>query len=104
MAYGYMRAADALAAGLYGKYNDKLFDELRNTSDEITKLRKAIWDAEFDANCIDRNPQPDSELQPSLSPDTVLWVRSQKKSLKQLVLHRRDLGGAVPQECENWWK
>jgi NTE family protein len=85
MAYGYMRAAEAVSNTL---------DKLWTISDQITRLRLEIWNLENSAN---GQPQvPDSDIEPVPVPSALEQVRSAKLGLRNVVCGYQALGGIVP--------
>jgi predicted acylesterase/phospholipase RssA len=94
MAYGFMRAADALDG-----HNDPT-GRSKDLADAITRLRKRVWEGEASAEGH-RGPRR-GRMQPSKDPGALRGVRSMKWQLKALLDERRSLGGALPNDSDRW--
>ncbi len=95
MAYGYMRAFDVVE----GSNDLGKFENLKRTSDEITRLRLKLWKMEHRANDEPRHDEKLSTIEPkpSFGPDYLRHIRKLKENLKALVDERLQFGDdAVP--------
>jgi NTE family protein len=99
MAYGYMRAFDVVE----GNSDPGKFENLKRTSDDITRLRLKLWKMEHPANGEPRNNETLSiiEPKPSSGPDYLRHIHELKQNLKALVDERLQFGDdAVPPGVE----
>lgn len=97
MAYGYMVAADSVEG------SREHLARSRNLADMITRLRKEIWDLEYEADGQQKPNYYYGTLVPTRSPEALRSVRQKKRELKVLVDERRRLGGTLPSDAEMWW-
>jgi predicted acylesterase/phospholipase RssA len=103
MAYGYMRAFDVVE----GSSDPGKFENLKRTSDEITRLRLKLWKMEHRANGEPGHTEMLSIIKPKLQPGTDYLhnVSKLKWNLKVLVEERLQFGNdAVPPDVETWWE
>lgn len=103
MAYGYMRAFDVVE----GSSDPGKFENLKRTSDEITRLRLKLWEMEHRANDERRHNEMLSIIEPKplSGPDYLRYIRELKQDLKVLVDERLQFGDdAVPLGVEVWWE
>ena len=94
MAYGYMRAADAIAR----RSPD---DRVWRTADEIAGLRKQIWRFE----CLASGQLVATERARGVSPpqpERIPEIVAAKERLHALVEERGALGGELPQDAAQW--
>lgn len=95
MAYGYMRAFDVVE----GRSDPGKFENLKRTSDDITRLRLELWKMGHRENGGHWHDGTSSiiELKPPVSPDYPHHIHELKENLKVLVDERLQFGeDAVP--------
>jgi hypothetical protein len=103
MAYGYMRAFDVVE----GSSDPEKFENLKRTSDDITRLRLKLWKMEHRANGEPGHDETISiiEPKPPSGHDYMRHIRELKQNLRVLVDERLQFGeDAVPPGVEAWWE
>lgn len=99
MAYGYMRAFDVVE----GRSDPGKFENLKRTSDDITRLRLKLWKMEYRENDGPGHDETLSiiELKPPPAPDYLRHIHELKQNLKVLVDERLQFGDdSVPPGVE----
>ncbi|MBH5320261.1 patatin-like phospholipase family protein [Paenibacillus sp. GSMTC-2017] len=110
MAYGYMRADDTYQAKQADPVNYRRLTE-QYSRDRQTKLiyltRYEIWKLEYAASGYKFTTKDGRPVHPAPrmehSIDAIRQVRELKNRLSDLVRRRKEKGGYVPSEAENWW-
>ncbi len=95
MAYGYMRAFDVVE----GRSDPGKFENLKRTSDDITRLRLKLWEMEHLANGEHRYDEKLSVIESKFpsDPDYLRHIHKLNENLKALVNERLQFGeDAVP--------
>ena len=88
--YGWLRAADVLAAGEPG-----LVAAVADDTHTLAEARRDAWRLEEELWAAADAPGD--------SPGTLALVREHKRRVRDLVERRKQLGFPVPEGCEAWW-
>jgi predicted acylesterase/phospholipase RssA len=89
--YGWLRAADVLAAG-----DPTLVADVADETHQLIRARLHAWHVEETLWAAPLGHQP-------IDPGTLALLRELKHEVARLLDHRKQLGFAVPEGCEAWW-